>query len=60
MMLIERIRVVPERNRRPLAFDQRLEQGVSEDLCRHDRKRASCLQPKNQILFQFLSLTRRA
>jgi hypothetical protein len=34
--------------------------GVSEDLCRHDRKRASCLQPQKQTQFQFLSLNRMA
>jgi hypothetical protein len=31
---------------------QRDVEGVSEDLSRHDRKRASCHQSKNQIQFQ--------
>ena len=45
-------------HRRPKSKPRRT--GVSEDLCRHERKRRSCLQPKKEVLSQSVSLVRMA
>ena len=45
------------RDRRHLKVLRAPGQGVSEDLCGHERKRWLCLQPKTEMMFERVSLT---